>query len=217
MPFDKAEMLPIANSALTLVGTRLLSDTTDASKECTLITQNWDTYRRAVLRDGLWKFAKEVGSLEKDSTFHATFGFTTRYALPDDFLRLVVFNDKIANSEGGDPAYGMMHGYIYTDMSYANLVYISDVEDVKIFDPLFCEAFSAYIAANICNSITGSPNQAVELAKVYKTAMQKARFVDSVGDPSATLDMDVWLQARVGGPSISRDPQFAAQTTPTFP
>jgi len=209
--------LPIANSALTLVGTRLISTVNDASKECVLVKLNWDTYRRSVLRDGLWKFAKEAKQLQADSTYQASFGYTTRYPLPADFIRLVNFNDLKGNSDGPDSPYRIMNGYIYTNMSYANLVYIADVTDVSQYDPLFCEALSTHIAAKICNSLTGSPGGADALEKAYKVAMQKARFVDSVEDPSPQLDVDTWLQSRVGIPGLFRDPQFPADTTPDFP
>ena len=178
---------------------------------------NWDTYRRAILRDGLWKCAKEMIVLAIDSTFTPQFGYTHRYALPVDFIRLVSFNDLKGNADGGEAPYKLMGGYIYTCMSYANLTYIADVTDTTQFDPLFCEAFSAYIAAKLCNTLTGSPGGAAELEKAYKVAMQKARFAGATEDPSEQLDVDVWLQSRVGGPTLFRDPPFPSETTPTFP
>ena len=212
-----AACLPIANSALTLVGTRLISAVSDTSKECTLVKTNWDTFRRAVLRDGLWKFAKQPVVLTKDSGYSPTVGYPNRYALPDDFIRLVEFNELKGNSDGGDAPYRVMGGYVYTYMSYGNLIYIQDTIDCTMFDPLFCEALSAYIAAKLCNTLTGSPGGADALEKAYKVALQKARFVGATEDPSVKLDVDVWLQSRVGSPSIFRDPNFASETTPTFP
>lgn len=208
-----AACLPIANSALTLVGTRLISAITDASKECSLVKTNWDSYRRACLRLGLWKFAKEIVQLTVDTNYTAKFGFTNRYALPADFLRLVEFNDAKGNSDGTDAPYRVISGYIYTNMSYANLVYIADVTDVTQYDPLFCEALSAYIYTKLCKSLTAAEAD----PKVMKTAMQEARFAGSTEDPSMQLDIDVWLQSRVGGPTLFRDPPFIAETTPDFP
>jgi hypothetical protein len=214
---DDGSGIPIANSALTLVGTRLISTVNDASKECTLVSQNWDTYRKAVLRDGLWTFAKEMVVLQADSPFTPKFGYTTRYALPDNYIRLVQFNNYKGDSDGDGAPYRLMNGFIYTNMGYANLTYISDVTDVTMFDPLFCEALSTYIAAKLCNTLTGSSNSAELLEKAYKVAMQKARFVDSVEDPSVQLDSDVWLQSRVGAPGQFRDPQFATDPSLQFP
>ena len=209
--------IPIANRALTLVGTRLISTVNDSSKECTLVKTNWDTYRKAVLRDGLWKFAKQDIKLNKDPNFTTQFRYSVRYALPADFIRLVAFNDLKGNADGGDAPYQVMNGFIYTDMSYANLTYVADITDVTVYDPLFSEAFSTYIAAKLCNTLTGSPGGAEQLEKAYKVALQKARFVGSTEDPSEQFDSDVWLQSRVGGPSIFRDPPFTSETTPTFP
>jgi hypothetical protein len=213
MAFDNANMLPIANSALTLVGTRLLSAVSDASKEALLIRTNWDTYRRAILRLGLWKFAKEAATLTIDSAYSSTFGYQNRYALPANFIRLVSFNDLKGNSDGGQPPYQLRAGYVYTYMSYANLVYVADVTDVTQYDPLFCEAFSAYIYVKLCKSLTGTDANPDTL----KRAMQEARFAGSTEDPSVQLDIDVWLQSRVGGPTLFRDPPFPSETTPDFP
>lgn len=215
MPFpNDGSALPIANSALTLVGTRLLSSVNDTSKECTLVKTNWDQYRKAVLRDGLWKFAKEIKTLTKDVGFTTTeFGYTTRYAVPTDYLRIVSFNDFKGNADGGEAPYKLMGGFIYTNMSYANLTYIADISDVRQWDALFCEAFSAYLYERLCKSLTGGDPD----VRAYRDAIRKAKFAGSTEDPSEQLDIDVWMQARVGIPSIGRDPDFPAQTTPTFP
>ena len=208
-----AAILPIANSALTLVGTRLLSAITDSSKECVLIKTNWDTYRRALLRIGLWKFAKQMTQLTADTTYQAKFGYNTRYPLPDDFIRLINFNELKGNSDGEDAPYRIMNGFIYTFMSYANLIYISDITDVSIWDPLFCETMSALIYTNLCKSLTGTDADPTR----FKDALQRARFAGAVEDPSEQLDVDVWLQSRVGTPGLFRDPTFSAETTPSFP
>jgi hypothetical protein len=210
----QAQHIPVANSALTLVGTRLISAITDTSKELTLVSLNWDTYRRAVLRDGLWKFAKQYVVLNRDTNFAPTSGYTTRYCLPTDFIRLVTFNNFKGDSDGDGAPYRIMGGFIYTNMGYGNLTYVSDVQTVvPLWDPMFCEALSAYVYDKLCKTLTGAEPD----PKRYKEAMQKARFVDSVEDPSAQLDVDVWLQSRVGTQSLFRDPQFAVDPNLDFP
>jgi hypothetical protein len=211
-----AAAIPIANSALTDVGTRLILTTTDSSKECTLVTQNWDTYRRAVLMDGLWKFSKNLVVLRMDNNFQAQFGFMYRYFLPKDFLRLIEFNDTKGNSDGSDAPWRIMGGMLFTNFSYANIVYVGDVTDVSKFDPLFCEALSAYIAMKLCKTLTGLSDISQFVAQ-YKLAKQKASFVDSTQDPSTQLDVDVWLQSRVGISGMFRDPQFAQDPALDFP
>jgi hypothetical protein len=213
-----ADCIPIANSALTLVGTRLISAVTDNSKERVLMSTNWDTWRRAILRDGIWTFAKQpITVLTADPIYAPKVGFTTRFPVPTDFIRLVDFNQIKGNTDGTDAPYRVMGGFIYTNMSYGNLVYVSDITTVSLYDPLFCEAFSAYIAAASCKTLTGSGSDAAEFNKLYKQQLQKARFVGSVEDPSVQLDVDVWLQARVGVPTILRDPLFATDPSLDFP
>lgn len=196
-----------------MVGTRLISTTSDQSKEFMLVTTNWDICRKTLLRSGIWKFAKNIKQLVADSTYQAAFGFNNRFALPTDYVRLVNFNDLKGNSDGPDVPYRVMAGYIYTFMSYANLEYIFDNTDISTYDPMFCECLSAMLYQKICKSITGTDAD----PKVLKEFMQKARYTDSVEDPSPQLDIDVWMQARVGGPTLFRDPQFPIEETPDFP
>lgn len=212
MPLD-ANAIPIANSALTLVGTRLISAITDASKECAIIKANWDQWRRGALRDGLWKFAKERALLTADAGFtNPPFGYNVRYPLPTDFIRLVAFNNVRGNDDGGDPPFKVMNGYVYTCMSYGQLEYIADVTDTRQWDPLFCEAFSAYIYEKVCKNLTGGDPD----VRAFATAMRKAKFAGATEDPSEQLDIDVWMQARVGIPTIARDPNFETGA-PLFP
>jgi len=196
--------IPIANSALILVGTRLISAATDSSKECKLVSTNWDTYRRAALREGLWKFAKEQVQLVADPDYAPITGFSIRYPLPADYLRLVSFNDVKGDADGSGAPYRVMGDFIYSNMSYANIIYISDVTDVSMFDPLFCEYLSAYIYDKLCKTLTGAAPD----PKILMKAKRIAAYVDSVEDPSMQLDIDVWLQSRVGGPMLHRDPPF---------
>lgn len=225
MSFDST-CLPIANSALTLVGTRILSSVNDNTKERILIQTNWDTYRQAVLRDGRWKCAKKPVALSLDTTYVAPFGYANRYQLPADFLRVVWINGQDASLsdeaslpwriEWGDiPANAVSPGvppsdfqgrFVYTDMSYLYLKYIFNLTDVTQYDPLLVEAFAAYIASKICFHINNSESQRAELEKQYAVARQKAAFVDSSEDPSEEFDADVWLRSRMGMPGFPRDP-----------
>ena len=202
--------LPIANNALTLVGSRLLVSENDTSKECNLVTVNWTTCRRAVLRDGLWKFAKQYLQMAADSTYVANSRWQYRFQLTQDFLRLVSFNDMAGNF-GGDQQnipWRVEGFYIYTNMSYANLIYIWDIKNYDSYEPLFDEALATYVAAKICFSLTASESQRETLMKLYEKQMQKARFVDSVEDPSVELDADVWGPARLGVSGLFCDPPF---------
>ena len=208
-----AACLPIVNSALTLVGTRLVSTVNDTSKECTLVKVNWDTYRRALLRMGIWKFAKEYVQLNSDTSYQPIEAGQKRFAVPADFIRLVSFNDVKGDSDGTGQPWYFRGGYIYTQFSYCKLAYIADVTDVTTFDPLFCEALSAMIYTKLCKTLTGTDAD----PKTFARALQQAKFVGSVEDPSVQLDVDVWLQSRVGIGGFFRDPNFTAESTPDMP
>jgi hypothetical protein len=227
-----ADSIPVANSALTLIGTRLLESPFDNTKERLLISKNWDTYRKAVLRDGFWKFATARASLTVDLTYVAPFGFKNRYQLPDNFIRVRWINGADASlttaqdlpyrieagvipansTAPGVPLSDVFAQFVYTDMDFCNIKFIFDHKWPSHWEPLFIECFAAYIASKIAYSITGSQSAQQSMEALYKMQRQRALFVDSAEDPSEELDADVWLRARMGMPGFPRDP-----STITFP
>jgi hypothetical protein len=216
MAFDST-CVGVANSALTLVGSRLLVAYNDASKEQKLISTNWDIYRKAVLRDAFWKFATKRAVLTQDTNYSGVFGYSNKFYLPTDFIRLRAINDTdMAMSPDVAPPYRIENSLLadgttpgnalLTDMAYANVRYIYDCSTVPLFDPLFVQAFAAYIASQICFSLTASESERTNLEAMYQKARRKAMFVDSAEDPSEVMDNDIWLASRVGAGGFVRDP-----------
>ena len=201
-----ANCLGIANVALTLVGTRLLSSYTDNSKECVLISTNWDFYRLAVLRDGFYNCATNRAVLTQNQNYTAPFGFTNQFLLPPDFVRVKWLMGDSGPMQDDTSAYRIENGNLLTNMSQINLVYVFNLINPALMDPLLSDAFAAYIAKEICYSLTNSDSLKQDMQKEYKLRRQRALFVNGAENPAEVIDADIWLRARMVIPSFPRDP-----------
>lgn len=123
------------------------------------------------------------------------FGFSFKFALPSDYIRRIEIKDSSDNELTKDE-YRIENGYILTNFAEIRLKYVENVTDTTRFDPLFDEMLSMYLAADICYKLTGSEAQTESVKRDLKTVMQRARFVDSVDDPSQVLDADEWIRSR---------------------
>lgn len=195
----------ICNSALTIVGTRKILAMSDPSPEGRECNANYNICRKAVLRDHPWNFATLRVVLSTPDATAPEFGFGYRFPLPDDFLRVHTLFDTSGNRFGDDD-YTLESGFILTDEATIWLKYVTDVTDTTLFDPLFDVALAANLAAKIVFKLTASAQNRMDCQKAYVDALTKAKYTDSVEDPSPKLDDDEWLRARMGRGDFVRDP-----------
>jgi hypothetical protein len=199
--------LDIANLALTAIGTRNILSMDEQTKDARACKMHYDDSRKSVLRLHPWNFAIKRAILNTVLSTAPTFGYTYAFPLPDDFSRVHTVYDADANVPLSKDAYRVEGLTLVSDYSTLHLKYVSDEQDVVKFDQLFVEAVAYHLAARICYLLTGSDSMKERLTIDLKSVMQKARFVDSVEDPSEELDADVWCRSRVSPASgFVRDP-----------
>jgi Ubiquitin-activating enzyme E1 FCCH domain len=281
MALPSTPNLEICNSGLTMLGTRTLASMSDTSKESKLLNMHWDTVRLAVLRGGLWNFAKNrvqlttvnitncanngsglirvttatahnlvtgnyvsieqvMGTSEANvsnnlvtkidannfdiqgSTFSnvyisggicaraPAFGFKWMFALPGDYVRLVMLSDTDENPIGVENPWQIEGGYLLTNMGTVNMRYLYDAwlttSSFAGFDPLFAEALAAALAIKIAYAITAAESRVNAIHEQLKNFMQQAKYANTTDNPSPEFDDDVWLRSRLGVPGWVRDP-----------
>lgn len=199
------DKVKIWNLALSMCGTRRVNSADDPSREARSCRDNYDICRRAVLRKHRWNFAIDRIILNTVASPAPAFGYTNAFTLPDDFIRVhTVYAGGIIIDE---PIYRIEGNKLLTDRGELWLKYVTDFDDVSKFDPLFDRYLAADLAMVISPQLNASSANLQEIAQQLKDAERSARFVDSVEDPSEELDVDVWLQSRVGvSPNFVRDP-----------
>ena len=121
--------------------------------------------------------------------------FRFKFALPSDFIRIHTVADNTSVQLAADE-YLIEGLFLLTDYSTVRLRYVKNVTTTTQFDALFDEALAAYLAEKICYKITGSEALTGNLKQTLKDIMTRARYVDSVEEPSRQLDGDEWIRAR---------------------
>ena len=187
-------MLPvdIANSALTHCGSdAVLVNIDDDSKAGRLCTQNYDLARRAVLAKQPWKFAIKRVQVDLDTAETPAFGFSSRFQVPDDYIRAICVNDRYTDwvREG--------RYILCNEAGPINLRYVSDEESVELFDPLFADAIAYDLALRICYALTQSSERVEGIKQEYSTVISKARFADSIEKSMTTTTADVYTDSRL--------------------
>lgn len=141
------------------------------------------------------------------STVPATFEFNYKFLLPTDFIRVHTLYDN-SGCVMGEGEFVVESGYILSERTQLWLRYVYNLETTTSFDPLFDEAFKAYLAKTIVFKMTNSNSDDDRLEKILRKRMQAARHADSTDEPSETLDADVWIRSRLGNSrgDFVRDP-----------
>lgn len=109
------------------------------------------------------------------------------FMLPAGFFRLVSQNPK-----GTTPILGGPTGYTYNDWNIENgfiisaeagpliLRFVANVTDVRMMDPLFCEALAARIGLEVAQPITQSDGRLQTIASLYKKWMADAKLANAI-------------------------------------
>ena len=123
------------------------------------------------------------------------FGYKYKFTLPSDFLRIHTLADTadVALAEDEWKIEGL---FLLTDYTDLRLRYIFDCSTTTQFDALFDEAVALMLATKIAFKISGSEMQVDNLQRRLRDVVGKARFVDTVEEPSRQMDSDEWIRAR---------------------
>ena len=106
------------------------------------------------------------------STDTPVWGFTYKYALPSDCLRVLdVYDYTVPFSIEGR--------FLLTDNSTAKLKYIARITDPNVYDILLQRAIGIRLAAEIAEALTGRTELKQEMYQKYLLILSEARGVDS--------------------------------------
>lgn len=179
----------ICNSALIKVGGARITSLADTSKEGLLCNERYEKCRDELLRSHPWNFALKRASPAADGTA-PTWGYTYRYAMPADCLRVFRMEDNGIEwkSEGR---------YILTDEpGPLNILYIAQITDTSKFDPMFAEALSLRLAADIAYAMTNSAAMQENMWNAYLKMVAQARSMDGQEGTPEAIEAESWLDSR---------------------
>lgn len=185
-----ADETEITNLALSLLGEDPVDDISDNVQRARVMNLWFDHVRDAVLQDHPWDSVSDRAELTVDG-IAPDFGFSFRYPLPNDYLRLVRFND-------GKTPYRIEGSWLLTNASDARIRYVKSVTDVTVFEPMLVSALVARLAYETMGQIIGHDSALYDrLENSYKNKLQSARGVDAMSGPQEVFEADAWTDARI--------------------
>lgn len=165
--------------------------TTSTERLCSL---HYDETRRELLRTLIPNFARKLAVLTAASGVTPAFGFTTAYALPNDFIRLMALGDIYVTS--GDTIarlYDFDNGYLVCDSGDAvaggiNMQYIANITNVTKFDPLFSKALRLQLAMDMAYAFSLKQSLVKAIEDELQMALRNAGAVAGQEKPPRRVE-----------------------------
>ena len=212
-----AEVIPttavhICNLALDRLGQRSIASIDTPTTDVETICARWyPVVRRKMLRRFIFNFSKKYITLTASVTKIPAFGYTSAYALPNDFVRLLALGDIAINDDTPPGLYDLSEGYIFTDAGDGGtlkLSYIFDAKDVTKYDALFIDVFFLCLASAMAFKFTLKNSMIREIRDEAGDAAVAAAAVSGQEKPPRRIERSKWLNARrgLGGTDHSRLP-----------
>lgn len=181
-------VVDICNNALIRIGSKTITSLTDGDKVANSCNTVYERTRDTLFRMHLWNFAMKRVQLASEEDAPA-FGFSYSYPLPADFIRVKQLDDT-------DSPYKIESGKLLTDAAEVKLIYVSRVEDVAQFDPLFTEALVLMMAINLSYILIGSNGREGALKEELNKTLFLAKQVDGQDDTPDQLDASTFLRSK---------------------
>jgi hypothetical protein len=185
--------IQICNLALARLGDARITALTDATAQAQYCSLFYTQTLEELQTEFDWQFCRKLASLTADATAPA-FGYTRRFSVPSDFLRLIRLNG--IDEDENFSKWEIVDGFIHTDLTApAQIEYIASVTDAAKFPAVFVEILSAKLATNLAMPLTGSKELFSQMAEVFSANMQrpvvKSLILATAKDrPSTTLTED---------------------------
>jgi len=187
-----ASFVEITSNALRLLGDDPITSLTEDSERARLVNALYEEVRDEVTRAAMWNCAKDRQVLASLATTPA-FGWSFYHQLPSTCLRVV---DVLSGDIRVE--HELEGRKLMTDESSVNLIFLKKITDPNDMDSLFIGAYTAKLAAELAEPITGSRSLAEQMWQLYERKVREARTIDSQEGTVSNLDIQQLVDARAG-------------------
>ena len=187
-----ASFVEITSNALRLLGDDPITSLTEDSERARLVNALYEEVRDEVTRAAMWDCAKDRQVLASLATTPA-FGWSFYHQLPSTCLRVV---DVLSGDIRVE--HELEGRKLMTDESSVNLIFLKKITDPNDMDSLFIGAYTAKLAAELAEPITGSRSLAEQMWQLYERKVREARTIDSQEGTVSNLDIQQLVDARAG-------------------
>lgn len=191
----------IINSALAKVHEDPISSLDEDRRAARLAATQYPVHRDKLLRLYNWRFAMDRAVLAPDLTKPA-FGFSNRFLLPTDCLRVVgVYDENDAynqvNYTSGNIPFKIEGRYLLADSDAVKIYYVKQVTDPTKFDSLFAEALAWSLAIDFALSLANSPARADQARGEFRETIRQARLAAAIESGPEVIGGSYWLDSRM--------------------
>ena len=187
-----ASFVEITSNALRLLGDDPITSLTEDSERARLVNALYEEVRDEVTRAAMWNCAKDRQVLASLADTPA-FGWSYYHQLPSTCLRVI---DVLSGDIRID--HEVEGRKIMTDVSSVNLIFLKKITDPNDMDALFIGAYTAKLAAELAEPVTGSRSLAEQMWTLYDRKVREARTIDSQEGTVSNLDVQQLVDARTG-------------------
>lgn len=197
----------VANVALAHCGVSGIADMQVDNTKGRAVRQFFAQVRDSILRQKWWSFAK--GWVRPSADPVESLGpLRKRYALPEDCVRvryIVDANGDIHDDQCGAwdlESSGARDGqaeqtFLVSNIDAPTVAYPRRIEDVRLWDPVFEEAFGYGLAAKVCRKLNRSSSFADRMEGYAKDLIETASAIDSKEQSrQKKRPQSSWLTAR---------------------
>lgn len=165
-----------------------LNDQTVSGVSCNIL---YPQMRDAVLYMHQWNFALEQQTLQQleDAPL---FGHAFQYQLPAKCLRVI----KAVDGSNRDVSYKVLGRQLHSDSGGIKIEFISRIEDVTLFSPLFVDLLATRLAAALAYPVTGSDTRSSALLAQFKDDLKEAKTRDSQEGTPDRIKTETFIDSR---------------------
>lgn len=190
----------VCNLALDLLNQDPITGIETPETETESVCARWyDQTRLALLRAHPWNFATKRRTITVDGTA-PVFGYTKRFELPNNFVRLVSIGDE-TETEEIITDYQVEDGYVLASPSgdEIDIRYVYDITNVAQFDAQFTILLAAKMAMNISYKFTVQNSVYERIKDIVSTNTPESYSVDGQERPPKRVESSKLIKARRGG------------------
>lgn len=182
----------ILNKALTLIGSSPVTNINDSSAQAQALRQVYEISLKSILSECKWNFATKRLLLSQSADTLSWYDSNENivYVRPADIIYIFGTNDSTARwRDEGD--------YIISDTSGLGIRYVYYHDDATKYAPLFVDAFTDLLAANIAFTVVNSASLGDKFLQKYeRVSLPKATALNSQQGIQQETNDGAWVDAK---------------------
>lgn len=186
----------VANLALDLIGESPVTNVKTPTKARGVkVARGYDSARRVTLHEGVYNFSKKYDALSRNGS--PDFAYADSYKLPNDYIRLLVVGGETEGTNIRNYDIVGRNLYVSNDGAASiNVMYIADIEDIKLWSPLTLEVLKLRTALNLAYAFAKDEGMINRINELLKVELPGAQSIDGQERPPRRIQRSKYRDIR---------------------